>query len=115
MSLKMNDYLCDSCGQIDEHLLDSSINELPICTQCGSVQGRIFLKAPFTDMHPERTDLCNGIGYSSHRELCKKMKNYAPGMSFEPAPSSDKHHGARNESHLHLGKKFSYPGQMKRS
>ena len=42
------------------------------------------------------------------------MQQYAREHGFSQAPSADKHHGARNESHANLGKLYSYSGQKSR-
>jgi hypothetical protein len=112
MPIKPKDFLCDSCGHEYEQFLWHWEMPEP-CPNCGSVVKEIIKQAPHTDMHSERIDQTSGMTYSSYRELCEKKKNEGPG--FEPSPSADKHHGARNESHLHLGKKFSFSGQTRRS
>lgn len=57
-----------------------------------------------------KMDEINGTGeYSSNRELERRMAR----DGWEPA--GDKVGGARNESHLNLGKKFSFSGQRNRS
>lgn len=107
MALKLHDYCCDSCDYVEEHLLNDW--EDAICSKCGGFMGIIFLKPVYTDVYgSEQTDRINGIKFSSETDRRKKMRELGPG--FEPSPSADKHHGARNEEHLNLGKTFSYKG-----
>jgi hypothetical protein len=109
MAFKLQDFECDTCGHIEEHILAGG--EEALCSKCSGGMSVIFLKAPYTDVHGcEQWDSVNEISFTSESERRKKMKNYAPGLSFEPSPSADKHHGARNESHLNLGKTYSYKG-----
>jgi len=107
MALKLHDYKCDTCGHIEEHLLYN--DEKAICSMCGSGMEIIYLKAPYTDVYGSvQFDTKNEISFTSETERRRKMRELGPG--FEPAPSADKHHGARNESHLNLGKTYSYKG-----
>ncbi len=107
MGWKLDDYECDRCGHTEEHLLGAG--EVPTCSRCDGTMSVIFLKAPYTDVYgSEQFDSKNEISFTSETERRRKMKDLGPG--FEPAPSADKHHGARNESHLNLGKTYSYRG-----
>ena len=113
MSLKVNDFQCKSCGHEEEQFLFHYEDPNP-CPKCGAGVNLVIRKAPFTDVYgSEQWDAKNEISFTSETERRSKMKNLGPG--FEPSPSADKHHGARNESHLRLGKKFSFPGQARRS
>jgi hypothetical protein len=83
-----------------------NVGDVPDC-ECGGRRRVIYLKAPYTDVYGnEQFDTKNEISFTSETERRQKMKR----MGFEPSPSADKHHGARNESHLNLGKTYSYKG-----
>lgn len=113
MALKVNDYECTSCGDVAEQFLYTT--ETPErCARCGGAVSLIILKAPHTDVYgSEQYDAANEISFTSERDRERKMRELGPG--FERSPSADKHHGARNEEHLGLGKLYSYPGQRRRS
>jgi hypothetical protein len=107
----LHDIWCLGCDEVTEDIVD--VDAVPDC-RCGSKRKVVFLQAPYTDVYgSEQWDPKNEIAFTSETDRRKKMKNLGPG--FEPSPSADKYHGARNESHLHLGKKFSFSGQTRRS
>jgi hypothetical protein len=106
----LHDIWCLGCDEVTEDIVD--VDAVPDC-HCGSTRKVVYLKAPFTDVYgSEQWDAKNEISFTSERDRERKMKELGPG--FERSPSADKHHGARNESHLNLGKHFSYPGQVRR-
>lgn len=102
----LHDIWCRECDETVEEIVDPK--KVPRC-HCGGTRQVVYLQAPYTDVYgSEQWDSRNEISFTSETERRKKMKELGPG--FEPSPSADKHHGARNESHLNLGKTFSYPG-----
>lgn len=103
----LHDVWCPGCDKVTEEIV--SVGSVETCS-CGSRRQVIYLKAPYTDVYGSpRVSQINDVSYSSARDLRKKMKE----KGFEPSPSADKHHGARNESHLNLWKTYSYRGSRK--
>ena len=106
----LHDVWCRRCGGVEEQMVDTK--NVPRC-HCGGKRQVVYLQAPYTDVYgSEQWDAKNEIAFTSERDRERKMKELGPG--FERSPSADKHHGARNEEHLNLGKHFSYPGQVRR-
>lgn len=108
MGLKYKDLRCPRCGREEEWVAIWD-NEHPNC--CGERMD--WLPSPVYTA-------CAGGGFYSKAldmEFTSKadMRSYAKAQGLSQAPSADKHHGARNESHLNLGKLYSYRGQKNRS
>jgi len=102
----LHDVWCPECDEVVEEIVDAK--NVPDCW-CGMKRQVVYLKPIYTDVYgSEQWDDKNEISFSSETERRAKMKKLGPG--FEPSPSADKHHGARNESHLNLGKTYSYKG-----
>ncbi len=106
----LHDVYCGHCDHEEEGVWFDHAKP-PHCSRCGhSVRPRI------THVN---TDAWGGPRFipsldrtfDSHADL----KSYMKRNHMEPAASADKHHGARNESHLGLGKLYSGAGIKKRS
>jgi hypothetical protein len=106
-----HDLRCEKCGEIEQNVYYEK-GETPVCP-CGGARGPDY--ATFKINTPEwgGPKFFNGLDrtFNSRSELNSYLKE----KGLQQAPSADKHHGARNESHLNLGKIFSYPGQTRRS
>ena len=108
MSPIIHDLRCPNCDDIVlSHYMEP--DQFPPCQGCGATMTWIPTKVSTDIWGAPRQDTINDTGEStSRRELEKKMK----AKGFEPA--GDKVGGARNESHLNLGKHYSYAKQTKR-
>ena len=79
------------------------------CPECGGKREILFTRLNCDDFQPHYFK-------SIDREFTKsELKDYLKLNNCSIHRSADKHHGARNEDHLHLGKIYSYPGQRGRS
>jgi hypothetical protein len=101
------DIFCPTCEYEIENVVCEG-GQFGKCDVCkGDMKMRPFVFA--TDVCGVRVDSdILDISWTSTREREAKMK----ARGFEPA--GDAVRGARNEDHLHLGKRFSYAGQTGR-
>ena len=109
-----HDFYCPRCDseQYDVYVTDAMVcaRLFPACQNCGTGTRISWARglAPSTDvLGVEKYSDALGGTYTSQRDLDQKMK----AAGFEPC--GDKVGGARNESHLNLGKKFSFGSAQK--
>ena len=97
----LNDYSCPECGVHTEAMS----SDVPECC------GRPMAWMPTQINTPE----WGGPRQFVHLRdepfgSLSEFKSWTKKEGLELSPSADKHHGARNEEHLKLGKKYSYTG-----
>lgn len=97
----MVDTVCLECNR---EFVDAWSDEFPVC--CGKRTQRCFTSLHTTEWGGPRTYLhLRDEPFTSRSELNAWAKSQ--GMAL--GASSEKHGGARNEEHLHLGKIYSIP------
>jgi len=99
----MHSYYCKACGAFER---DRWSDDVPSC--CGSEMDIAFLPAAH-----KNTDEWGGPRHYPHlREepfgSRGELARFARENNLALGASSDKHHGARNESHLGLGRIYSF-------
>jgi hypothetical protein len=111
--VKIKDLTCLKCEKdfLDVYLEnhEDGPGKYPHCPECGGE--REWLPSPVANFEHGSKYFASIDRWMSKSEIRQYLKRNDLGY----APSADKHHGARNESHLNLGKKFSYTGQPNRS
>lgn len=91
------------CAKCDRQYVDAWSDELPVC--CGEETRRVFTTIHTTEWGGPRTYLhLRDEPFHSRSELNAWAKSQ--GMAL--GASAEKHGGARNEEHMHLGKIYSY-------
>jgi len=99
----LNDYSCKKCGKV----VDDRWEPGRCCNQTRKVAlSPVF--SPEWGSSRELLHLREGP-FGSRSELAYYVKK----EGLVQAPSAEKHHGARNEDYLNLGKKYSYAGSPK--
>lgn len=105
--MRIHDLRCESCGAIETDVFVYG-DGFPTCGLCGGP--RTWVPAAV------RTDAWGSPTYvtSLDREFASRsdLRKYLRENGLSEA--GDRVGGARNESHLHLGRAFSYAGQTER-
>ena len=106
-----HDLRCQKCGEVESNVYYEK-GETPAC-KCGGKRGPDF--ATFKINTPEWGGSKFITSLDRTFDSRSELNAYLKANNLQQAPSADRHHGARNESHLNLGKIISYPGQTRRS
>jgi hypothetical protein len=99
-----HDLYCKKCDEIERNVWVES-GKFPHCS-CGAE--RVWVPFQFTTFEWGQPRYIKSLDrtFGSRSEL----QTYLKDNGLAQAESADKHHGARNESHLGLGKRYSYRG-----
>lgn len=94
------DFECEQCGRVNEILFFSNEEQKANCDLCSAPMRKLMPLVNTPEWGGPRWDDAQQTTFSSRGE----KDAYYKGLGYEPA--GDKVGGARNEDHLHLGKRI---------
>lgn len=108
----LHDVYCAACDKIEVDVWVQS-GAATRCPTCRGPRSIAITKSPFMDAWggPRHIPTMRDEPFASKSEMRRWMRDNDLG----PSPSADKHGGARNEGHMHLGRIYSGGGIRRRS
>lgn len=104
---RVHDLICKCCSDVERDVIIET-DAYPRCPKCDGERGWLPAKLVTDEWGGPRHIRSLDMTFSSKSELRSYMR------AHRLQECGDKEGGARNESHLNLGKKFSYAGQDRR-